>query len=434
MRKLLMLLCLLMLLPAAAQAKTELTVTPGEMGFAYEITGAEDWVVLIWNAPEEAGRKTLYSPGGCFAGEINLPCSGAGGKMTVTVQDLKEKAAAKVQKTLPKATDYAAPAGKASAAVKDLKITPTTEGFRYAFTAPGTDYMLLYCRSKQENSVRPVYPIDGDGRYEGEILMPHTYARTQITVQVRNAKGSVRQEAVTRKEYVAPAPAERQEGRLSGVIVCVDQGHQELGKAVREPRGPGLDGSIGGTSGMAQGRTTLRKEYIVTLETGMILRDLLLKEGAEVIMTREGYDGFTTNMERAEIANEAGAHITLRLHCDTSESRGKTGISIFAPLNSDYAKALASKEEYRRLANILLEEMKTAAGYELTDKTGFVTLNDSYSGNNWSKMLCFLVEMGFMSNPAEDIKMATPEYQTILAQSMVEGIYKIALERGWVEK
>ena len=37
-----------------------------------------------------------------------------------------------------------------------------------------------------------------------------------------------------------------------------------------------------------------------------------------------------------------------------------------------------------------------------------------------------------MSNVAEDIKLATPEYQTMLAEGMVEGIYQVALMRGWV--
>ena len=68
----------------------------------------------------------------------------------------------------------------------------------------------------------------------------------------------------------------------------------------------------------------------------------------------------------------------------------------------------------------------------MSEKTGFVTLRDQFIGNNWAKMLCFLVEMGFMSNPEEDLKMASPEYQRILSQGMVEGVYKIALERGWV--
>ena len=93
---------------------------------------------------------------------------------------------------------------------------------------------------------------------------------------------------------------------------------------------------------------------------------------------------------------------------------------------------MAAPEEYRALAQAFLDEMKTAVDYDLKDATGTVRLNDSYVGNNWAKMVCFLVEMGYMSNVAEDIKLATPEYQTMLAEGMVEGIYQVALMRGWV--
>lgn len=430
------LLCLLLLLcvPMGALAATELTVTPHEMGFDYTITSDEEWLVLLWDSANEDGRKTLCRADGQFSGSIDLPYSAAGGKYTVTVQNLKQTRLVKTTMQIPQSADYVKPSGSASARVNDLTLTETTTGFRYSFTAPGTDYMLLYFRSRQENATFPVYPTNADGLYEGEIFAPLTYARTLFTVQVRTAKGTVRCEETVRKGYQAPETPEQQPGRLSGVVVCIDPGHQENGQYVNEPIGPGLPGSTTGKGGMAQGVVTLRKEAIVTLETGMILRDLLLQEGATVVMTRESQDVFHSNIERCEIADAAGAHIMLRLHCDNNSNANKTGLSVYAPLNSDYARAVAEPEEYRALGEAFIDEMKKAVGYELTDKTGFVHLNDNYIGNNWAKMVCFLVEMGYMSNAGEDIKMATPEYQTLLAQGMVEGVYQVALMRGWIEQ
>ncbi len=430
------LLCLLLLLcvPMGALAATELTVTPREMGFDYTITSDEEWLVLLWDSANEDGRKTLYRPDGQFSGSIALPYGAAGGKYTVTVQNLKQTRLVKTTVQIPQAADYVKPSGSASAKVNDLTLTETATGFKYSFTAPGTDYMLLYFRSKQENATFPVYPANADGLYEGEIFAPLTYARTLFTVQVRTAKGTVRCEETIRKGYQAPEAPEQQPGRLSGVVVCIDPGHQENGQYVKEPIGPGLPGSSTGKGGMAQGVVTLRKEAIITLETGMILRDLLLREGATVVMTRESQDVFHSNIERCEIADAAGAHIMLRLHCDNNSNANKTGLSVYAPLNSDYARAVATPEEYRALGEAFIDEMKKAVGYELTDKTGFVHLNDNYIGNNWAKMVCFLVEMGYMSNAGEDIKLATPEYQTLLAQGMVEGVYQVALMRGWIER
>ncbi len=434
MRKLMLLLLLLLCcsLPLAAQAETELTVTPYEQGFDYEITSGEQWLVLIWDSQNEDGRKTLYSEDGTFSGSVELPYGAAGGKYTITLQNLRQTNVVKKAVQIPQAADYVKPSGKASARVTDLTLTETTTGFKYSFTAPDTDYMMLYFRSKTENATFPVYPANSEGLYEGEIFAPLTWARTLFTVQVRTAKGTVRDEETVRKGYEAPPAAEAKEGRLSGVVVCIDPGHQENGEYVKEPIGPGLPGSTTGKGGMAQGKATLRKEYIVTLETGMILRDLLLQEGATVVMTREVCEGFTSNLDRCRIAEEGGAHIMLRLHCDSNSNANKTGMSIYAPLNSDYARAVAEPEEYRALGEAFLDEMKKAVGYELSTKTGYVHLNDNYIGNNWAKMVCFLVEMGYMSNVGEDVKLASTQYQTMLAEGMVEGVYQVALMRGWI--
>lgn len=435
MRKLIPLLMLLLLLPVAAlAASADMTLTPEEYGFTYTLQAeGNEFVVLIWEGKNETGRRTLYSEDGHFEGRVELPYSGMGGKFTVTVQNLKQNRLARQSITLPQAADYVAPTGKANATVRDLTLEETAQGFRYAFTAPETDYMLLYYRSKQESAVFPVYPVDDTGRYEGEVAAPLTYCRTLFTVQVRNAKGQQKDEATCRKAWAVPAMPEAREGRLSGVVVCIDPGHQENGQFVREPIGPGLSGTTVGKGGMAQGKVTLRKEDIVVLETAMILREVLMAQGATVVLTRDVQDVFHTNIERCDIAEAAGAHIMLRLHCNNSSNQNKTGIQIYCPLNSDYARAVASPEDYRLMGETLMNCMKDAVGYERKDATGTTRLNDSYVGNNWAKMACFLVEMGYMSNPGEDIKLATPEYQRMLAEGMAEGVYQIALIRGWVE-
>lgn len=429
MRKLILLMLLLML-PLFARAEG-LIITSTETGFAYDFTLEDEWVRLHYKGPNEKGIKTLYVPGGHFTGEIETRC-GEGGKYTVTVEDLELKTLLKKTIQLPKKSGYTAPSGKSSAAVKQLQLEETTTGFRYSFLAPGSDFMMLYFRSIQEEACVPVYPVNDEGLYEGEIVSDLTYARTLFKVQIRTQKGSMKKEGEVRKAYEAPAAPEKQEGRLSGVVVCIDPGHHENHQGFREDKGPGLSGSVLNTGGMAQGKTTLRKESIVVLETGMRLRDLLLKEGATVVMTREKQTDFRTNIDRCNIAEEAGAHILLRLHCDSNSNARATGISLYCPLNSTYAKAVASAAEYRAAGEAFLDEMKKTTGFEISDKTGRVRLNDNYVGNNWAKMLCFLVEMGYMTNAGEDIKLATPEYQQQLAEGMVEGVYQVALMRGWI--
>jgi N-acetylmuramoyl-L-alanine amidase len=120
----------------------------------------------------------------------------------------------------------------------------------------------------------------------------------------------------------------------------------------------------------------------------------------------------------------------LRLHCDTRANANKQGLSIYGPRNSDYAKKVADPQTYAHMGNLLLNAMKERLGYEPGEKTGFVTINDQFVGNNWAQMVCFLVEMGFLSNPEEDFLLSTPAYQQWLAEAMAQGVYEIALYRG----
>lgn len=432
--KLFVITLLLLLLPCSfAFAASSMDLKPGACALSYAADlPDQDFLLLTFSAPQESGKMVIYAPDGHFEGEISLNHSQAGGKVKINITSLDGKRQfVSGSATLPAADGYRKPSGKASGKVGDLALEETVAGVRYSFSCPGSDYMLLKARSKQETAVFPVYPQE-DGRYSGEIEMPLTYARTLITVQVLSAKETVLAEAQARKAYEAPAATERQEGRLSGVTVCIDPGHQENGHLVKEPLGPGLDGSTTGTAGMAQGTETLRKESIVVLEIGMLLRDELLRQGAEVVMTRERQDQFLTNQERCQVAADAGADIMLRLHADTRQGNTKLGFSVYAPLHSDYAKAVADPATYRAMGELLIDAMKTRVGYALEDKYGHVTLSDQFVGNNWAQMTCFLVEMGFMSTPREDYLLSFPVYQQWLAEGMAQGVYEIAVYRGWI--
>ena len=48
-------------------------------------------------------------------------------------------------------------------------------------------------------------------------------------------------------------------------------------------------------------------------------------------------------------------------------------------------------------------------------------------------MICFLIEMGFMSNVQDEHLLSQPVYQQWLAEGMAQGVYEIALFRGLVE-
>lgn len=423
----------LMMITAGACAATKVEVTAGEGKVDYTFT-LEDaqFAIIEYTAPDANGKMVVYGEGGEFSGEILLPWSGKGGNVKVTVKNLKQSTLGTASVKLAKSPDYAVPEGKSNAKVENLVLSETAEGFAYSFEAPGTDYMLLQFRNKQESGEMFVFP-DENGVYAGEVSLPITYARTLTTVKICTGKEVVKKESTVRKAYqIGPAP-EKTEGRLSGLVVCVDPGHQENGQMVREPIGPGLEGYTSGTSGMAQGKVTMRKESIVVMEIGEKLRDELIRQGATVVMTREVQDVFHTNLERCQIAEDGGAFIMLRLHADTRADTGKRGLSVYTPLNSDYAKAVASKEDYKYMGQLMLDAMKVKVGYRLDTTTGYVHMGDGFVGNNWAKMICFLIEMGFMSNVQDEHLLSQPVYQQWLAEGMAQGVYEIAVFRGLIE-
>ena len=70
---------------------------------------------------------------------------------------------------------------------------------------------------------------------------------------------------------------------------------------------------------------------------------------------------------------------------------------------------------------------------EYTKATGFksrgVAYRDDLTGTNWSTVTNTLLEMGFMTNSEEDRKMASPEFQDVMVNGIINGIEKYFKER-----
>ena len=145
-------------------------------------------------------------------------------------------------------------------------------------------------------------------------------------------------------------------------------------------------------------------------------------------MTRETQDVCISNIERAEIAAQAGADFFLRLHCNNRDDESAQGVGVYCPYGSDYARAIADKDGWQEMGEIMLSAMQSATGRE---KGKAVTTN-RYVGNNWARMPSFLIEMGYMSNPEEDLLLSCEPYQRRLAEGMAQGIYDLAVYLGLI--
>ena len=199
-------------------------------------------------------------------------------------------------------------------------------------------------------------------------------------------------------------------------IICIDPGHQEKGNKNLEPIAPGSGNKKAKVSQGTEGIGTKKAEYEVNLEAAKILKEILIKKGYKVIMTRESDDVNISNAERAEISNKANANITIRIHCDSLKDSSKTGATILVPSKeSKYTKNIY--DESKAFGDILKDNLKS----QNIKVNGVIERND-ITGFNWSKVPVVILEMGFMSNYNEDKMLCDKNYQEKLMNIVSDAI------------
>jgi len=181
--------------------------------------------------------------------------------------------------------------------------------------------------------------------------------------------------------------------KSNGKIVCIDAGH-------------------GGTDGGAQCNNYSEKEQ--TLEISKLVQKELEAQGITVIMTRTS--DVTVSLEkRLEIAKAANAGMFISIHrnyYDTSPSVNGVEAWIHSSAPAD-AKSLAN--------NILTQLKKITGVNNRGVKTGTMTnVNTNYYLNSDSPCTSCIIELGFMTNTADNVLVTTNKNQC--AKSIAQGI------------
>ena len=211
-----------------------------------------------------------------------------------------------------------------------------------------------------------------------------------------------------------------------------------------------IDPGHGGKDAGAVGYKKYR-EKIVVLQLSKKLRDILLKRGYTVYMTRNG-DNFVKLRKRTQFANKKKADLFLSIHANSVPKRNRTraqGIETYflSTKRSERAENALRKENAdiskmeRSGMNTTLHLMsreKIFASNKLAidlQRNMLASLKRKYkkvkdggvrSGPFWvlvgAEMPAVLIEVGFISHPTEAVRMVNHRYQQRQALGIANGV------------
>lgn len=323
-----------------------------------------------------------------------------------------------VPETTPDPNDPAVQKAELITAVRDAlernDVQKIAESLRYsaedglaaAYSQEDVAAVMLHLKQSQDDYTSFFAALEADGTVVGEDGETRYLLLTDSNLRkMTNTEEAV--ETLTAEEV-----------NLTGKKIAIDPGHQGKGNSEQEPIGPGASQTKAKVASGTSGRTTGIPEYQLNLDVSLKLRDELIARGYEVYMIRETNDVNISNAERAQAAAESGADILVRIHANGSENSSVAGALTMAPSTANAYLDDELVGQCQKLSQAVIASFCEATG---ANNQG-VYQTDEMSGLNWCTIPATIVEMGYMTNPEEDTKMQTEEYQNSMVQGIANGI------------
>lgn len=163
---------------------------------------------------------------------------------------------------------------------------------------------------------------------------------------------------------------------------------------------PGHGGRDNGTTGV---RGTLEKT--LTLKTAQLLYDKLRASGTNVVLTRNN-DTYISLPSRVSSSHYHSADAFISLHYDSINDRSVRGMTTY--YYNSKQKPLGEQIHSSVVSKTMLKDRGTRFG--------------DYHVIRENRQTAILLELGYLSNPAEEMLVNTPQYQETVANGIFEGL------------
>lgn len=173
-----------------------------------------------------------------------------------------------------------------------------------------------------------------------------------------------------------------------GKKICIDPGH-------------------GGSDPGAVGNGLNEKD--VNLDVALRLRDLLVQDGAEVVMTRTS-DVYVSLEKRVAIANNHACDIFISIHTNSASDSSANGTETYRYYGSASGYNLAFPIQGELVSHLGTKDRGVK-------EAGFYVLK-------YTKMPAVLIELAFISNPSDAQKLADPAVRQEAARAILHGVQR----------
>jgi N-acetylmuramoyl-L-alanine amidase len=190
-----------------------------------------------------------------------------------------------------------------------------------------------------------------------------------------------------------------------------------------------LDAGHGGKDPGAVSRSGIQEKDLA-LDIALRVRAHLRANGVRVVMTRET-DHFWTLQDRPFLAARGGGDAFVSIHLNSVGTRSVQGIETFVTPVEHFPPTSVARLDGRHPAvpNNRFNHSNTVLGHQIQRALVGITRSEDrglkrarFHVLKDSAMPAALVECGFLSNPQEEQKLATPSYRETVAQGIAQGI------------